>query len=71
MFRWNCLSSSFTGGLHAKGAASFLFSVVLADAKVHHGGCLLCGGGGMGGGDHSGMSRGKNNHAEEQKDFTV
>lgn len=48
MFRWNRLSSSFTGGLRTKGAASFLFSVVLADTKVHLAGCLLCKGGGVG-----------------------
>lgn len=41
MFRWNYLSPSFAGGLLAKGAAVFLFSMVLADTKVHHAGCLF------------------------------
>lgn len=40
-FRWKSLSSSFTGSLRAKGAASVFFSVVLADTKVHLDGCLL------------------------------
>lgn len=40
MFRWKRLPRSFTGGPLAKGAASFIFCEVLADAKVHHAGCL-------------------------------
>lgn len=42
MFSWNCLSSSFTGGLCAKGAAS-PFSMILAGFKVHRAACLLLG----------------------------
>lgn len=42
MFRWKCLSSSFTGGPRAGGTSSF-FSMVLAHTKVHHAGYLLGG----------------------------
>lgn len=41
MFRWKCLSWRFTGGLCAKDAASLLFSVILADTKVHRAGSLF------------------------------